>query len=228
MVFSAHIQFIRISERKKKMVPVDDECANAIVAEAEAAESPHSEEEEEISSVDVDIEQGRIITESTGEDISVDASMTLKPPAQDVMEHVEEGDDDAPRPLNYGEFEDESKPKIELCEGSVDEDDGPPLPSITQASSLNSQNEAPDAAPSVDGNESAGGAETNPSVSILEAYLVEEEESDDGCHDAVYEATPLESELPWWKQRRTMKVVMIIMFLLIVLAIIKDIILYKT
>jgi hypothetical protein len=63
-------------------------------------------------------------------------------------------------------------------------------------------------------------AETNPSVPILEAYLVEENEGSDGDdgHDTVYEATPLEPELPWWKQRRT-KVIMMINCVLIALAV---------
>jgi hypothetical protein len=61
-------------------------------------------------------------------------------------------------------------------------------------------------------------------VPILEAYLVIEDEGSgdfhltavvtpDG-HDTVYEATPLEPELPWWKQRRT-KVFMVIICLLL-------------
>jgi surface protein len=59
-------------------------------------------------------------------------------------------------------------------------------------------------------------AVANPSMTILlEAYLVEEEGGrDDGGHDTVYEATPLDPELPWWKQRR-MKVSMVIIFVLI-------------
>eukprot|EP00984_Skeletonema_dohrnii_P014476 scaffold6088_cov140-Skeletonema_dohrnii-CCMP3373.AAC.14 len=57
-------------------------------------------------------------------------------------------------------------------------------------------------------------AETN-SVPILEAYLVEDEErSDDGGRDTVYSATPLEPELPWWKQRRS-KVFLAIIFALV-------------
>jgi surface protein len=38
-----------------------------------------------------------------------------------------------------------------------------------------------------------------------------------GGHDTVYEATPLEPELPWWKQRRT-KVFMVINFVLVLIA----------
>eukprot|EP00984_Skeletonema_dohrnii_P010653 scaffold4176_cov109-Skeletonema_dohrnii-CCMP3373.AAC.1 len=48
--------------------------------------------------------------------------------------------------------------------------------------------------------------ETHPSLPILEAYLVEEEGGSEGSksgQDIVYEATPVEPELPWWKQRRT-------------------------
>jgi hypothetical protein len=49
---------------------------------------------------------------------------------------------------------------------------------------------------------SAGGR--NPSLPLPTAYMVEDEESgiDDAGYDIVYEATPLEPELPWWKQRR--------------------------
>eukprot|EP00984_Skeletonema_dohrnii_P000255 scaffold75_cov113-Skeletonema_dohrnii-CCMP3373.AAC.1 len=59
--------------------------------------------------------------------------------------------------------------------------------------------------------------ETHPSLHILEAYLVEEDEGRDtpGGTDTVYEATPVEPELPWWKQRRT-KVFMMIIFVLII------------
>jgi surface protein len=65
----------------------------------------------------------------------------------------------------------------------------------------------------------AAAAARNPSVSvpIVEAYLVEEE-SDEGSNDIVYEATPLEPELPWWKQRRTKVFMIIICVLLIALA----------
>jgi hypothetical protein len=45
-----------------------------------------------------------------------------------MLEEIEDGDD-APRPLNSAEFEDDiSAPKIDLGMESADEDDGPPLP----------------------------------------------------------------------------------------------------
>jgi len=49
---------------------------------------------------------------------------------QCAMELIEEGDDAAPRPLTYAEFdgEDDLKPKLDLGEESTDEDEGPPLP----------------------------------------------------------------------------------------------------
>ena len=212
-------------------------------------------------------------------------------PPHGEMEQIEDGDDAAPRPFDYAEFDedDNSKPKLDLGEESTDEDGGPPLPftfgqqrdplrdakrmaATSQISSL--------AAFPVDGNESFGGdpivgqidelhshgsednnilqrrpvvepenhsdggnegarqvaslsaaAERNPSVPIPVAYLVEEEEEDPltavatptptvplftpgGHHDTIYEATLLEPDLPWWKQRRT-KVFMVIICLLL-------------
>jgi len=70
-------------------------------------------------------------------------------------------------------------------------------------------------------------AERYPSLPILEAYLVEEEEErvdalpltaavatiTPGGRDTVYEATPVEPELLWWKQRR-IKVLMTIICVL--------------
>ena len=75
-------------------------------------------------------------------------------------------------------------------------------------------------------------AERYPSLPILEAYLVEEEEGSDdappltatvanlapGGRDTVYEATPVEPELPWWKQKRIKMLLMIICILMIALA----------
>ena len=55
-------------------------------------------------------------------------------------------------------------------------------------------------------------AERN-SVPILEAYLVEE-----GDDTTVYEATPLEPELPWWKQRRNKAMLVIFCVLITALA----------
>jgi len=182
---------------------------------------------------------------------SSNASLTLQPPKQDAMEQIEDGDDVAPRPYAFDEFEDDSKPKIDLGEESIDEDDGPPLPFSQQQDSLSgakekmvaasSPIEASDAVAHIHGNEPISeqmdghrshgheestqnystsdygntrqrqvesSAERYPSVPIVEAYLViEEEGSDDlphptavvtpGGHDTVYEATPLEPELPW-------------------------------
>jgi len=48
----------------------------------------------------------------------------------------------------------------------------------------------------------------SPPETILDAYLVEED--DDVDHDTVYEATPLESELPWWKQRQLIVLMVVI------------------
>ena len=111
-----------------------------------------------------------------GEDASTTPTV---PPTQDMMlEEIDDGDD-APRPFNSAEFEDdESTPKIDLGTESADEDDGPPLPfsyereSVSDdakkkaatpqivSSSSNGQNEAADdaaAASSADGsNESVG------------------------------------------------------------------------
>eukprot|EP00984_Skeletonema_dohrnii_P028369 scaffold18345_cov76-Skeletonema_dohrnii-CCMP3373.AAC.1 len=77
-------------------------------------------------------------------------------------------------------------------------------------------------------------AERYPSLPILEAYLVEDEEEEErvdalpltaavatltpGGRDTVYEATPVEPELPWWKQRRTKVFMIIICILMIALA----------
>jgi surface protein len=77
----------------------------------------------------------------------------------------------------------------------------------------------------------AAEAERYPSLPILEGYLVEEEVEgpltavveipppdvpavNPGGYDTVYEATPIEPDLPWWKQRRT-KVFMVINCVLI-------------
>jgi surface protein len=58
----------------------------------------------------------------------------------------------------------------------------------------------------------------NPPVSpIPEARLVAEEEDDVG-HGTVFEATPLEPELPWWKQRRILVLLVIICILITALA----------
>jgi hypothetical protein len=54
---------------------------------------------------------------------SEDVSMTPQPPTRDAMEQIEDGDDAAPCPFNFAEFEDEPRPKIELCEESTDEGD---------------------------------------------------------------------------------------------------------
>jgi surface protein len=187
---------------------------------------------------------------------SEDASTTL----QGAMEQIEDGDDAAPRPLNYAEFyEDDPKLKVDLGEESTDDDDGPPLPFTfgQQRDSLRdakrkavvTSHTTSSVASPIDGinptfvsgevnnlkrqgvdnpqNHSASdneGALQNPSLPILDAYLVEEEgpqtavvatPSPDipvvtsGGHDTVYEATPLEPELPWWKQRRTKVIVVI-------------------
>ena len=49
-------------------------------------------------------------------------------PTKYALEEIEDGDDDAPRPFNSVEFEDESKSKVKLFEEPIDEDDVPPLP----------------------------------------------------------------------------------------------------
>eukprot|EP00984_Skeletonema_dohrnii_P003095 scaffold1036_cov135-Skeletonema_dohrnii-CCMP3373.AAC.5 len=226
-----------------------------------------------------DMEMEKDDIAARGEDASTTPTV---PPTQDMMlEEIEDGDD-APRPFNSAEFEDdESTPKIDLGTESADEDDGPPLPFSYERESVsddakkkaatpqielslsNGQNEAADASAagsSADGsNESVGGdpvvqqtnehpspgdeennlqrlvgppdtnaasdyeetrqvvplaAERYPSQPILEAYLVEEE----GGRDTVYEATPIEPELPWWKQRRTKVFMTIICILMIALA----------
>ena len=63
------------------------------------------------------------------DDITASDGASTLPPTQDMMlEEIEDGDD-APRPFNSAEFEDdESTPKIDLGTESADEDDGPPLP----------------------------------------------------------------------------------------------------
>jgi surface protein len=198
-----------------------------------------------------------------------DFSTTPLPPAQDAMEHVEEGNDAAPRPFNSSDFEDEPKPKIDLSEESSDEDDGPPLPFtfIQERHSLSDAKRMAatppislSAVPSIDGNDnesnegdpivqqmdehqSAAGDEENaqqriigpenhsvrhnvrvrpvvstvegtPSVPVLDAYLVDEWSNNDD-NDTVYEATPLEPELAWWKQMRT-KVLLVIICVLFI------------
>jgi surface protein len=113
--------------------------------------------------------------------------------AQDAMEQIE-GDDAAPRPFNSSEFEDESsKPKIELCQESSDEDDEPPLPltlsderdslsdakkmaATPQASSSNSRSDAPDAAPSFGGNVVVGG---DPTVQQMDEHQSAAGDEDD-------------------------------------------------
>jgi len=236
---------------------------------------------QQIADMDMaDIEKGNtnaIIT-NTGE------APQPQPLKQGAMEQIEDGDDAAPRPFNYAEFEDyDSQPKLDLGEEeSTDEDGGPPLPLSQQRDSLSDAKKmaatsqiSSSAAPPVDGNQSIGGdpnvgdegnntpilqrvvgpenrsasdnerarrvvsssaaaAERYPSVPIIEAYLVEEEEEvpltanvtqpprvpifNPEGHDTVYEATPLEPELPWWKQRRTKVFMVIICVLLAALA----------
>jgi hypothetical protein len=72
---------------------------------------------------------------------SSNASPTLHPPKQDAMEQIEDGDDVAPHPYAFDEFEDDSKPKNDLGEESIDEDDGPPLPFRQQRDSLSGAKE---------------------------------------------------------------------------------------
>eukprot|EP00984_Skeletonema_dohrnii_P010881 scaffold4277_cov79-Skeletonema_dohrnii-CCMP3373.AAC.2 len=64
------------------------------------------------------------------DDIAASDGASTLPPTQDMLlEEIEDGDD-APRPFNSAEFEDdESTPKIDLEMESADEDDRPPLPS---------------------------------------------------------------------------------------------------
>eukprot|EP00984_Skeletonema_dohrnii_P035163 scaffold34635_cov146-Skeletonema_dohrnii-CCMP3373.AAC.1 len=78
----------------------------------------------------------------------------------------------------------------------------------TQIAAYNSQNEASAAAAS---------SSSAPSIEIPHAYVVDppkEGRSDDGGRDTVYSATPLEPELPWWKERRS-KVFLAIIFALV-------------
>jgi surface protein len=198
---------------------------------------------------------------------SADVSTT----PQCAMEQIEDGDDAAPRPFNYAEFDDDDpKPKLDSGEEeSTDEDDGPPLPftfgqqrdslrdakkivatsQIISSSSAAAENilQRRFVEPenySVSGNEgarqvvsssssSAAAAERYPSVPIIEAYLVEEDGPltavvetapptvpvvTTGGHDTVFEATPLEPELPWWKQRRNKEFMVVICVLLAALA----------
>jgi len=163
------------------------------VEEADTAPVPLIQQidQKEEASIDVDME-------------SEDASAT-NPPTQCTLEleQIEDDDDAAPRPLNYVEFEDEPKSKIASMEQALDDVE------------YNDQ--------SLGDNEDMvcqmiTAAARNPSVSVpvVEAYLVEEE-SDEAAH-VVYEATALEPELPWWKQRRTKVFMMIICVLLIALA----------
>eukprot|EP00984_Skeletonema_dohrnii_P020862 scaffold10278_cov113-Skeletonema_dohrnii-CCMP3373.AAC.1 len=150
-----------------------------------------------------------------------------QPPTQDVIKQIEEGNDAALRPFNSSELEDESKPKIGLRKRmeSTDEEVGQ-LPKIHNyhqylRSETQTQKTAACSA-SVDDNEAAffqqmNDAEKYMSVGpVVEAYLVEDEGGKSGGvdHITVYEATPLEPELPWWKQRRS-KVFMVINCVLI-------------
>ena len=145
--------------------------------------------------------------------------------AQDAIKQIEEGNDAALHPFNSSELEDESKPKIGLRKRkeSTDEEVGQ-LPKQNYHQDLRSETQTQRTAAcsaSVDDNENPffqqmNDAEKYMSVGpVVEAYLVEDKgESGDVGHITVYEATPLEPELPWWKQRRS-KVFMVINCVLI-------------
>jgi len=136
---------------------------------------------------------------------SEDASAT-HPLTQDALEleQIEDDDDTAPRPLHYVEIEEKPKSKIVSIEEALDD--------VDVEYSDHSASVCEEAVYHL------SAAARNPSVSVpvVEAYLVEEE-SDEGSQSIVYEATPLEPELPWWKQTRT-RVLMAIICVLIVIA----------
>eukprot|EP00984_Skeletonema_dohrnii_P002063 scaffold690_cov76-Skeletonema_dohrnii-CCMP3373.AAC.3 len=170
-----------------------------------------------------------------GDEESKKIAAAPQPPTQDVMEKVDDGNDAALRPFNSEELEDESEPKIELGKESTDEEEeegqrdslhDSKIFEASQRSIFISESQKT-AASFVYGNEAVGAtpffresqkSEANVSVSpIIEAYLVEDEGGSGGAswpRYSVYEATPLEPELPWWKQRRA-KVFMVINCILI-------------
>jgi hypothetical protein len=147
------------------------------------------------------------------------------------MDKIEGGNVAALRPFNSSELEDESEPKIELGKESTDEEEGQrgslsdaKNVELSQRSLFESQKIS---TLFVEDNEAVGANQffrdslkpaANASVSpILEAYLVEEEGESGRVNwprFSVYEATLLDPELPWWKQRRT-KVFMVINCILI-------------
>jgi len=140
-------------------------------------------------------------------DVASEDALATRPPTQCALELEQiEDDDDAPRPLVYVEFEDKPKSKIASMEQALDDD----VEISVQHSASDDENMVHQM--------TTAAAARNPSVSVpvVEAYLVEEE-SDEGSNDIVYEATPVEPELPWWKQRRT-KVYMLIICVLLMIA----------
>jgi surface protein len=138
---------------------------------------------------------------------SEDASASATNPSTQCtleLEQIEDDDNAAPRPLNYVEFEDEPQSKIASMEQALDDVENSDQHSASDNEDMVSQ--------------VITAAARNPSVSVtvVEAYLVEEESDEDG--HVVCEATPVEPELPWWKQRRTKVFMMINCVLLIALA----------
>jgi len=231
----------------------------AVDGNATAAELPHSEE---IADVGIEKENTNRTMNTNVITPSEDASMTPQPPAQDMPEQFEDGDDGgAPRPHSF-EFDDEPKLKeaSQIDEHQMISDDEENtqhrdnvVPSVLRPS------DDEDA----DSRQVLAAAERNPPVHrVLEAYLVEEEDEIDDTpsqtadvhdtppqtadvhdtppqtadvhdtppqtadvpvltpdgRDTVYEATPLEPELPWWKRRQA-KVLMAIICVLMSLAV---------
>eukprot|EP00984_Skeletonema_dohrnii_P020867 scaffold10278_cov113-Skeletonema_dohrnii-CCMP3373.AAC.6 len=154
-----------------------------------------------------------------------------QPPTQDVVEKIEDGNDAALRPFNSSELEDESKPKVQLRTESTDEEEGQ-RGSLSDAKNVElSQRSLFESQKIyrlfVEDNEAVGANQfsrelkqstANASISpIVEAYLVEDggaSRRGNWPRFSVYEATLLDPELPWWKQRRT-KVFMVINCILI-------------
>ena len=208
----------------------DDEFNKRLLAKAAMAVDS-KEENMRPPVIDVDSQSKPFDSTNCGDEGSKKIiTAAPQPPTHDVMEKIEEGNDAALRPFNSSELEDESKPKIGLRKRkeSTDEEVGQ-LPKQNYHQDLRSETQTQRTAAcsaSVDDNEAIGlnpffqqmnDAEKYMSVGpVVEAYLVEDKgESGDVGHITVYEATPLEPELPWWKQRRS-KVFMVINCVLII------------
>jgi len=202
---------------------------------AKAAMAAESKQENMRPPDNVDSQPIPFDSTNCGDDGSKKIAAAAQPPTLNAIMKIDDGNDAdaALRPFNSSELEDESKPKIALGNESTNEEeeegqrDSLRDSKIFEASQRSIFESQKSAASFVDGNEIVGAtpfsrqsqkSEANASVSpIIEAYLVEDEGGSGGVswpRYSVYEATPLEPEIPWWKQRRT-KVFMVINCILI-------------